>query len=282
MISAVMLVRHVFRPDAFTAAEAVEEELRCLGLEVIDENSTDKADLVLAMGGDGTILSAAARARHWDIPLLGVNMGHMGFLAETTGHDLALVARRIASEDFHLEERMTLDVDIRTPDGNVVHDWALNEAVVIHTDLAHPAHLGLAVDGQDVSTYGADGIILATPTGSTAYSFSAGGPVVWPDTEAVVMAPLAAHGLFTRPLVVGPSSVLDVIALEENWAPCDVWCDGLRQTAAPPGTIISTRVGSRPMRLVRLDDTPFSARLVERFSLPVRGWRTTRWREASQ
>ena len=273
MISTVMLVRHINRPDALTAASAVEEELRSLGVEVVDERADRRADLVLAMGGDGTILAAAAHARHWDIPLLGVNMGHMGFLAEATGQDVSLIARRIAEGDFHLEPRMTLDVEIRTPDGDVTRDWALNEAVVIHTDLAHPVHLALAVDGQDVSTYGADGIILATPTGSTAYSFSAGGPVVWPDTEAVVMAPLAAHGLFTRPLVVGPSSILEVVVLEENWTSSDVWCDGLRRTSVPPGTVVSTRVGARHVRLVRLDATPFSARLVERFNLPVRGWR---------
>lgn len=276
MISTVMLVRHINRPDALTAASAVEEELRSLGVEVVDERADRRADLVLAMGGDGTILAAAAHARHWDIPLLGVNMGHMGFLAEATGQDVSLIARRIAEGDFHLEPRMTLDVEIRTPDGGVTRDWALNEAVVIHTDLAHPVHLALAVDGQDVSTYGADGIILATPTGSTAYSFSAGGPVVWPDTEAVVMAPLAAHGLFTRPLVVGPSSILEVVVLEENWTSSDVWCDGLRRTSVPPGTVVSTRVGARHVRLVRLDATPFSARLVERFTLPVRGWRANR------
>ena len=135
-------------------------------------------------------------------------------------------------------------------------------------------HIALAVDGQDVSTYGADGMIIATPTGSTAYSFSAGGPVVWPDAEAVVLAPLAAHGLFTRPLVLGPSALLEVAVLEENWTDPEMWCDGLRRTPLPAGSVVSTRVGARPVRLVRLDETPFSARLVERLNLPVRGWRS--------
>lgn len=274
MIATVMLVRHVHRPDALTAAEVMASELRALGIDVRHEDPDAEADFVLAMGGDGTILAAAHHAHLRNAPLLGVNVGHMGFLAEATGQDLALIARRIASEDFHIEERMTLDVQVREPDGTIRKDWALNEAVVVHTDVAHPVHVALAVDGQDVSTYGADGMIIATPTGSTAYSFSAGGPVVWPDAEAVVLAPLAAHGLFTRPLVLGPSALLEVAVLEENWTDPEMWCDGLRRTPLPAGSLVSTRVGARPVRLVRLDETPFSARLVERLSLPVRGWRS--------
>ena len=274
MIATVMLVRHVHRPDALTAAEVMASELRALGIDVRHEDPDAEADFVLAMGGDGTILAAAHHAHLRNAPLLGVNVGHMGFLAEATGQDLALIARRIAGGDFHIEERMTLDVQVREPDGSIRNDWALNEAVVVHTDVAHPVHVALAVDGQDVSTYGADGMIIATPTGSTAYSFSAGGPVVWPDAEAVVLAPLAAHGLFTRPLVLGPSALLEVAVLEENWTDPEMWCDGLRRTPLPAGSVVSTRVGARPVRLVRLDETPFSARLVERLNLPVRGWRS--------
>lgn len=273
MTERVMLVRHPYRPAAVRAAEISRRELLARGLEVVDEDHPGPVDLVLVLGGDGTILAAAEKARRRDAPLLGVNMGHMGFLAEANVEGISEVVEKIATHDYRVDSRMTLDVDVVFPDGRVVHDWALNEAVVMHTDLAHPTHLVLVVDGQDVSTYGADGIILATPTGSTAYSFSAGGPVVWPDTEAVVMAPLAAHGLFTRPLVVGPSSVLEVSVLEDPWSPPEVWCDGLRATSAPVGTNVVARVGSRPVRLVRLDDTPFSSRLVHKFHLPVRGWR---------
>lgn len=273
MIRRVMLVRHVNRPDAITAAAAVEDELRALGIRVVPEGPDEDADLVLAMGGDGTILAAADRARSRDVPLLGVNMGHMGFLAEDIGHDLKEVARRIASERYRIDSRMTLDVEVRFPDGSTMRDWALNEAAIIHADVAHPVHLALAVDGQDVSTYGADGIILATPTGSTAYAFSAGGPVVWPDCEAVVVAPLAAHGLFTRPLVLGPSTRLDVAILAENRTEPEIWSDGIRCAVLPIGSVVSATVGARPVKLVRLDDTTFSTRLVERLNLPVRGWR---------
>ena len=282
MIRRVMLVWHKHRPDAQTAASVMMSELDSLGVEVVEDASPNSADLVLALGGDGTILAAAEYARRCDVPLLGVNLGHMGFLAEATDQGLDELAQRIANEDFHLETRITLDVVVRQPDGTVITDWALNEAVVIHTDVAHPVHLALAVDGQDVSTYGADGIVLATPTGSTAYSFSAGGPVVWPDTEAIVMAPLAAHGLFTRPLVVGPSSKLEVGVLSENWTSPELWCDGKRRTSLPPGSSVTTTVGQWPVRLVRLDDTPFSTRLVQKFNLPTRGWRNGRNRSVAK
>ena len=275
MSERIMLVRHVNRPAAIAAAEVARRELEARGLEVVlDEADAGHIDMVLALGGDGTILAAAEHARRHDVPLLGVNMGHMGFLAEVSADGIPSVVERIARHDFHVESRMTLDVTMRFPDGTEVTDWALNEAVIMHTNVAHPVHLGLAVDGQDVSTYGADGIVLATPTGSTAYSFSAGGPVVWPDTEAIVMAPLAAHGLFTRPLVVGRSSELEVFVLDRLWTAPEVWCDGLRRTTAPTGTSVVARVGRHPLRLARLDDTPFATRLVRKFDLPVRGWRS--------
>jgi len=277
MTDRVMLVRHVNRPDAIAAAEVARRELESRGIEVIAEDQAcDSVDMVLAMGGDGTFLAAADHARRFDVPLLGVNMGHMGFLAEASATGIPGVVDRIARHDYLVDSRMTLDLTVSFPDGSSVSDWALNEAVVMHTDVAHPVHLALVVDGQDVSTYGADGIVLATPTGSTAYSFAAGGPVVWPDTEAVVMAPLAAHGLFTRPLVVGPSSALEVVVLEDHWSAPEVWCDSLRRTTAPRGTSIVATVGHRPVRLVRLDGTPFATRLVTKFDLPVRGWRSTR------
>lgn len=276
MLSHVMLVRHVHRPDALAAAQIAQRELEELGVTVLSETSTNHSsvDLVLAMGGDGTILAAAEHARRTDVPLLGINMGHMGFLAEASAESIPDLMRQLVAGDYSVDSRMTLDLDVRFPDGTVHNDWALNDAVVKHTDVAHPVHIALVVDGQDVSTYGADGMILATPTGSTAYSFSAGGPVVWPDTEAIVMSPIAAHGLFTRPLVVGPSSTVEVVILEDHWSAPEVWCDGLRQVTAPEGTTIVARVGSTPVRLVRLEDTPFATRLVTKFNLPVRGWRS--------
>lgn len=285
MIERILLVQHVRRRHMSEHARAARAELERRGITVLEEDdlttsgrhgiaSGPAVDLVLALGGDGTILAAADHARHHGVPLVGVNLGHLGFLAEVSGEGIPCIIDRLVAGDFTVEERMTLDVTVHRPDGGISHDWAFNEAAVLRTDVARPGHFALVVDGQDVSTYGADGIVVATPTGSTAYSFSAGGPVVWPDLQAIVMAPLAAHGLFTRPMVLAPSSVLEVIVMEPHRTAPELWCDGLRHLTTEAGTTIRVRAGERPVRLARLDDTPFSTRLVTRFELPVRGWRS--------
>ncbi len=269
----VLMVRHRHRPNAVTSAVSLAQALQQQGIDVVDDPSGGDIDMVLSIGGDGTFLVAASSARALGVPLLGINAGHMGFLTELGDRGTGDLARTIREGDFTVERRMTLDVTMERSDGSKADDWALNEAVVMHTDVAHPVHFALVVDGQEVSTYGADGMILSTPTGSTAYSFSAGGPVVWPDTEAIVVAPLAAHGLFTRPLVVGPSACVEIVVLDDMWTPPEMWCDGLRRMTVPAGGVVRARVGSSPVQLVRIDDTPFSARLVRKFNLPVRGWR---------
>jgi probable inorganic polyphosphate/ATP-NAD kinase len=267
------MVRHRNRTNAVTSAVTLTHALAERGIEVVEDASSGGVDLVLSIGGDGTFLVAASSARALGVPLLGVNAGHMGFLTELGSTGTGDLARKIAEGDFTVERRMTLDVTMERSDGSRASDWALNEAVIMHTDVAHPVHFALVVDGQEVSTYGADGMILSTPTGSTAYSFSAGGPVVWPDTEAIVVAPLAAHGLFTRPLVVGPSACVEIVVLDDMWTAPEMWCDGLRRMTVPAGAVVRARVGFSPVQLVRVDDTPFSARLVRKFNLPVRGWR---------
>lgn len=274
MSERILLECHPEREEVRGAADTVRSVAQTLGMEVRTQAVNGwKPDIVLALGGDGTILSAARNARYCNVPLLGINFGHMGFLADTSDETLTEVVGRIRRDDFTVEDRMTLEVQVCTPDGRSSSDWALNEAAILHSDMAHPADLAFAVDGQVVSTYGADGIILATPTGSTAYSFSAGGPVVWPDTEAIVMAPLGAHGLFTRPLVVSPNSLLEVGILATNRIPPQVWIDGLTAIEAPAESVVSVRRGDRPVRLARLENHPFSERLVSKFSLPVTGWR---------
>lgn len=268
-----MLVTHRDRHDIAQAAAKVRNECFELGMEVTDVLEPD-TDLVLVLGGDGTILSGARAAREADIPLLGVNFGHMGFLADTSGESLSRVVRRIHADDYIVDLRMTLDVEVRSPDGIVRRGWALNEAVVQHADPTRPVELLFAVDGQNVSTYAADGIILSTPTGSTAYSFSAGGPVVWPGTQAMVVAPLAAHGLFTKPLVVEPDSLLEVAVLPSSGGGADVWLDGITRLEALMGSLVCAKRGKRAIKLARLETKPFSARLVAKFALPVNGWRS--------
>lgn len=282
----ILVVRHLHRTDVRRAARRLRRSAEPLGIELVDAAELvdsggsldelhlhDKPDLILTLGGDGTILSAAEIAYREDIPLLGINFGHMGFLTETTADSLGRVLAQISSGDFEIDPRMTLEVRVIRPDGEVYADWALNDAVILHSDSAHPADFAFAVDGQVVSKYAADGIILATPTGSTAYAFSTGGPVVWPETQAIIMAPLAAHGLFTRPLVVSPASRVEVGILDTNRVAPTVWFDGRREVPAPAGSRVVATAGKRPIKLVRLDDTPFAQRLVTKFNLPITGWR---------
>ena len=167
----VLMVRHRNRTNAVTSAVTLTHALAEHGIAVVEDASSGGIDMVLSIGGDGTFLVAASSARALGVPLLGVNAGHMGFLTELGSTGTGDLARKIAQGDFTVEQRMTLDVTMERTDGSKASDWALNEAVIMHTDVAHPVHFALVVDGQEVSTYGADGMILSTPTGSTAYSF---------------------------------------------------------------------------------------------------------------
>ncbi len=270
----ILVVCHEGRADAVTAADRVSADLEAHGIEVVRDGTAEGAELVMVLGGDGTILRAAELARTFDVPLLGVILGHVGFLAEAEPEALPDVVARAVARDYTVEERMTIDVVVRTPDGDEQRDWAINEVAVEKSTRARMVELTLGVDGREVATLGCDGLVLATPTGSTAYAFSGGGPVVWPDVEALLAVPIAAHALFTRPMVVGPSSVLDVEVLTYDQSGGVVWCDGRRTLSAPPGTRIQVRRGAQPVRLARLFPAPFSGRLVAKFNLPVTGWRT--------
>ena len=273
----VYLVMHGSRSDTVLAiGAALTRALRTHGVEVVGESAQSGAqgcELVVVLGGDGTILRAAEQARAHDIPLLGVNLGHVGFLAEAEPEALPEIVRHIVDSSYSVEERMTLDVGVRTADGEVTSDWALNEAAIGKGASAGMVDASVSVDGRGLSSFGCDGVVLATPTGSTAYAFSAGGPVVWPDVQAMLFVPIAAHALFSRPLVVGPSSVLAVRLGMRADEEAEVWCDGRRRIAAPHGTVVEVRVHTKPLRLARINMAPFSSRLVAKFHLPVTGWR---------
>ena len=276
MTRRILVVCHEGRHDAVRAADRVSDDLRGHGVETVRNGSAEGVELVVVLGGDGTILRAAEEARNHDVPVLGVNLGHVGFLAEAEPEALPEVVARIVERDYTVEERMTLDVQVTTPDGQVQRSWALNEAAVEKGERARMVVATIGVDGRGLSSFGCDAIILATPTGSTAYAFSGGGPVVWPDVEALLLVPIAAHALFTRPMVVGPSSVLEVEVLPYEETHAVVWCDGRRLLDAPAGSRIEVRRGERPVRLARLTEAPFSGRLVAKFNLPVKGWRNLR------
>lgn len=249
------------------------------GLEVADPGGGHPADgceLVVVLGGDGTILRAAEMVHGSGLPLLGVNLGHVGFLAEAETEDVESMIDAIVSKRYAIEERLTLDVTVRRGPGDkdvVATAWALNEASVEKAARERMLQVVIEVDGRPLSRFGCDGVVCATPTGSTAYNFSAGGPVVWPAVEALLMVPISAHALFARPFVVAPESVLAVEVLAESEGSGVLWCDGRRPVDLPPGARVEVRRGPQPVRLVRLHEAPFTDRLVAKFDLPVDGWR---------
>lgn len=230
-------------------------------------------DFVLVIGGDGTILRALEIARQYDVPLIGVNTGHVGFLAEADPEAVETVVERVVAGDYTVETRMVVDVEVQRPDGSLQRSWALNEAALEKADRARMLEVAIGVDGQAVSSFGCDGLVVSTPTGSTAYAFSGGGPIVWPDVSAMLLVPIAAHALFTRPLVVGPGSCLEIVVQHAGRDGAEVWCDGRRHLTVPPGSRLRVTPAVQPVRLARLNDAPFSQRLVAKLKLPVEGWR---------
>ena len=310
----VLLVTHTGRSEARDAARKVAHWLAVAGIGVRmlapeveldrlevgepgswivpeDRHAVEGCELVVVLGGDGTLLRGAELARMADIPLLGVNLGRVGFLAEAELEDLHEVVERIVDQRYEVEERMTLDVRVTRAGAFVGQTWALNEASVEKRARERMLEVLVEIDGRPLSRWGCDGVVCATPTGSTAYAFSAGGPIVWPGVEALLLVPISAHALFARPLVAAPDSLLAVNV--QDGAPIDhgqdphdqghghegsgvLWCDGRRTLTLPPGARIEVRRGHRPVRLARLHQAPFTDRLVAKFALPVDGWRAAR------
>ncbi len=293
----ILVVAHARRDDTVAAARRVIEELRDAGarpvlaaddsadLSAVDAwfgdvdvlgRSVDQADLELAivLGGDGTILRAAELVRGCSAPVLGINMGHVGFLAEIDRDDMDAAVRRVIDRDYDVEERLALSVRVKDADGTVVYEtFALNEATVEKASRERMIEVVLEIDGLPLSSFGCDGMVVSTPTGSTAYNFSAGGPVIWPTVEAIAVVPLSAHALFAKPLVVSPDAAVAIEMLEGTSGAGILWCDGRRSHDLPPGARVVVRRSSRPVRLARLHPAAFTNRLVRKFQLPVAGWR---------
>lgn len=253
------------------------EKLLAAGAEHVVPVSPDGGlernyELAVVFGGDGTILRAADLCRGTNIPILGVNLGHVGFLAEAEEDDVHEVASRVIAGDLIVEERLTIDVDVWVNGRIVATNWALNEAAVEKAERRRMIEVIVAIDERPVSRWGCDGVVCATPTGSTAYNFSAGGPVVWPEVAALLMVPISAHALFSRPMVVSPDSRMTIEVTGEN-ATGVLWCDGRRASELPLGSRVEVRRGHEPVRLARLHKSPFADRLVRKFDLPVDGWR---------
>lgn len=298
MTRRIMLVTHPTRSDVPDLAQVFAERLGAHGIdvEIVPETEpthqvvTDTevvaikspvpahvdargCELVVVFGGDGTILRGAEIARPAGVPLLGVNLGRVGFLAEAEKDDIEAIVTRIIEGDYQVEERMTLEVDVLHEGVVVCRNWALNEASVEKSARERMLELAVEVDGRPLSTWGCDGVVMATPTGSTAYAFSGGGPVVWPDVKALLVVPISAHALFARPVVLGPDAHLAVEVVPHNHVTGVMWCDGRRTVELPPGARIEVRRSDIPVRLARLSSGPFTDRLVAKFALPVSGWR---------
>ncbi|QKT07161.1 NAD kinase [Gordonia sp. X0973] len=256
------------------------DRLRELGATVTHvehgDAAADGCEVVIALGGDGTFLRAAELAHPASVPVIGINLGHIGFLAEAEAGAVDEVIGRLIDGRYDVEPRMTLDVTVVGADGAILlHSWALNEVVVQNDTHRGVLELVTEVDGRPVSAFGADGVLVSTPTGSTAYAFSAGGPVMWPDLEAILVVPSNAHALFARPMVTSPHSRI-AVEVESDGHAAIAMCDGRRSVLLPPGARVEVVRSDRSVQWVRVDPEPFTDRLVTKFNLPVTGWRGRR------
>lgn len=262
--------------EAQTAAELVNRP----GIELPDtverlgvECDVKDCELVVVLGGDGTILRGVEVARSGDVPVLGINLGHVGFLAESEKEALPDVVRGIIARNYEVEQRLVLQIEVEDEMGNVVSDWALNDAAIEKGNRERMLDVMIWIDGEPLSSFGCDGVLFSTPTGSTAYSFSAGGPVVWPQVEAIVLVPVSAHALFAKPLVVSPDSELAVEVRPRDEGSAVLWLDGRRSIDLPAGALVKATRSPQSVKLARLHQAPFTTRLVNKFQLPVVGWR---------
>ena len=302
-VRTVLLIVHTGRPDAVEVARAVAKrlldskitvrllaeesaELGIVGTAEVWSNAEAATDCEMAVviGGDGTILRGAELTRFARTPVLGINLGHVGFLAEAEEDDVDTTVEAIIAGTYDVEERMTVDVVVSSDGKQVADGWALNEVSIEKAARERMLEVVVEIDNRPRSRWGCDGVVFATPTGSTAYAFSAGGPVVWPEVEALLLVPISAHALFARPMVASPDSTLAAELLADGAAGGGVlWCDGRRRIDLRSGARVEVRRGAVPVRLARLHQAPFTDRLVAKFGLPVTGWRgaTQRRRESA-
>jgi NAD+ kinase len=273
-----LLVVHPTRAEALSAAQVFIKELGNSGFQIyanIDLANTKlfsddvTVEVALVLGGDGTILRAAELVRKQNAPVLGVNLGHVGFLAEVEKPSTTEIVKAIVDKSYETEERMILNYQLLRAGKEIATGWALNEVIIERND-HQMIEVFTQIDHRPLSRWGCDAVICATPTGSTAYAFSAGGPVVWPEVDALVLLPLAAHALFSRPMVVSPKSQV-VIDLESESA--DLNADGLRRIKLQLNDRVILTSDQKDVLLAHIKTANFADRLVAKFKLPVEGWR---------
>ena len=278
VVKTVLLVTHPTRPEAISTANELTKLLTDKKINVLatiktaganDFKSTDQIDLAVVLGGDGTMLRAAEIFRGKQVPILGINLGHVGFLAEIERPSLTEIVDAIASGTFSIEERMSLNYQLLRAGKVIESGWALNEGLVERND-HQMIDLFVQIDHRPLSRWWCDAVICATPTGSTAYAYSAGGPVVWPEVDALVLLPLAAHALFSKPMVVSPNSEI-AIDLESDSA--DLNADGIRRTKLQKNDRVVLTSDKEDVLLAHIKPATFTDRIVAKFKLPVEGWR---------
>ena len=293
------MISHPIREDAFDAAgefiagiaeqgvssvvladqrDALQQKVPGVPLTTIDPSEVNpresRIEVVVVFGGDGTILRAADWALPRRVPMLGVNLGHVGFLAELERSDMNSLVRQVIDRAYTVEDRLVLEVTLTDAAGEEHwRSFAANELSVEKASRRRMLDLIASIDGLAVQRWNCDGILVSTPTGSTAYAFSAGGPVMWPDVDAILMVPVAAHALFARPLVTSPRARLDIDIQPDGADSGIMWCDGRRSCQVRPGDRITVVRHEANLRIARLSEQPFTSRLVKKFALPVVGWR---------
>jgi len=282
----ILLVLHPNRPEAKIVAKEIVDALLREGFSFISTadcgisgvSSVARGDvpkrlegieLALVLGGDGTILRGAELVHGTQVPVLGINLGHVGFLAQIGKPTTQSVIGAIKNKNYRTEKRMTLAYQVQRNDSVVARGWALNEVTVERSTEAM-IELFVQVDHRPLSRWGCDGVICATPTGSTAYAFSAGGPVVWPEVEAFVLLPLAAHALFSDPMVISPDSQIAIDVESDEGV---LSADGLRKFQLLERDRIVISCEKTFINLAHIEEAPFTDRLVAKFKLPVDGWR---------
>jgi NAD+ kinase len=277
-----ILVINATRPEAVQAATTLaallvkssfelftSSAVKISGVETVKTEELPDAEIVIVLGGDGTILRGAEISRLRKVPLLGVNLGHVGFMAEVEKLSLEAVATSVVSQSYTTDSRMVLAYSVERDGKKVSEGWSLNEVTIERTE-STMVELFVQVDRRPLSRWGCDGLIAATPTGSTAYAFSAGGPVLWPNLDAVVLLPISAHALFARPMVISHQSEI-VVEVESTAAMLSA--DALREFALVEGDRVTISGDDSVVLLAHVQPTLFTDRLVAKFKLPVEGWR---------
>ena len=248
-------------------------EVRFLQRTAVDKGNIDQelhsylrqVDIIIVLGGDGTLLNAAYLFRDYDAPLLGINIGHLGFLTSFEQTNLYEGMEKIVNGDYLIEERMTLDVYLERKGAIIGTFTAVNDAVVSKNSLARMFTMEISVNERVIDRYAADGLILSTPTGSTAYSLSAGGPIVEPSLQALLLTPICAHNLYSRPMVVNPTEVISVRVIQPT-SDVTLTIDGQIGVDVQDEDVVMVAKGKKNVKFAKLEHRNFYQILREKLS----------------